>query len=119
MNRIERLKNRLPYGWQGVLVTTETNREYMVSFLSSAGTLLVFPGQAYFIIDSRYVEAAKKHVVGAEVILQEKLYSQIGELCRRHSATELLCETERSKNPTKCRRSVLPRQSLTLLFWRS
>ena len=94
MNRIERLKNRLPHGWQGVLVTTETNREYMVSFLSSAGTLLVFPGQAYFIIDSRYVEAAKKHVVGAEVILQEKLYSQIGELCRRHSATELLCETE-------------------------
>jgi Xaa-Pro aminopeptidase len=94
MNRIERLKNRMPRSCQGVIVMSETNREYLVHFLSSAGTLLIFPEQAYFIIDSRYIEAARKKVTGAEVVLQEKLYEQIGELCRKHNVSELQCEKE-------------------------
>lgn len=94
MNRIERLKTRLPRSYQGAIIVSDTNREYMAHFLSSAGTLLIFPENAYFIIDSRYVEAARKRVVGAEVLLQEKLYEQIGALCKRHGVSELLCEME-------------------------
>ncbi|MBQ8995668.1 MAG: aminopeptidase P family protein, partial [Oscillospiraceae bacterium] len=49
---------------------------------------------AYFIIDSRYYEAAKRNVVGAEVVLQGKLYQQIREICKTQNANELLCEEE-------------------------
>ena len=94
MNRIERVIKKLPAGTQGMIVSTETNREYLSNLLSSAGTLLVLEGNAYFIIDSRYYEVAKKKVTGAEVILQEKLYEQITSLCSRHGISELLCEEE-------------------------
>jgi len=94
MNRIEKLKNRMPAGWKGALVCSTTNREFMVHFLSSAGTLLIFPDEAVFIIDSRYVEAAKSSVIGAEVVLQGNLYEQIDEMCKKHGVDELLCEEE-------------------------
>ena len=94
MNRIERLWNKLPAGTKGAIVISETNREYLSELLSSAGTLLLIKDFAYFIIDSRYIEIAKKNVKGAEVILQGKLYDQISELCRKHCVDELLCEDE-------------------------
>ena len=94
MNRIERLRSKLPAGMQGYIVISETNREYLSSLLSSAGTLLVLGDSAYFIIDSRYFEVAKRKVEGAEVILQDKLYDQISSLCKNHGITELLCEEE-------------------------
>lgn len=94
MNRIERLKNKLHNGIQGAIVISETNREYLSGLLSSAGTLLIFNEYAYFIIDSRYFEIAKKKVTGADVILQGKLYEQISEICKKHCINELLCEDE-------------------------
>ncbi|MBR0343529.1 MAG: aminopeptidase P family protein [Oscillospiraceae bacterium] len=94
MNRIEKLRNKLPANTKGAIVISDTNREYLSKLLSSAGTLLIFPDTAYFIIDSRYIEVAKKNVVGAEVILQGKLYEQISELCSRHGIDEVLCEEE-------------------------
>ena len=94
MNRISRLKNKLPAGTEGVIVITDTNREYLSGLLSSAGTLLLLKDNAYFIIDSRYYEVAKKTVVGAEVILQEKLYDQISSLCIKNDVKDVLCEEE-------------------------
>ena len=94
MYRIERLWNKLPARTKGAIVISETNREYLSELLSSAGTLLLFKDISYFIIDSRYIEIAKKNVKGAEVILQGKLYDQISELCRKHCVDELLCEDE-------------------------
>ena len=64
MNRIQRLINDLPDIYDAALITTVTNREYMTRFLSSDGALLVFKNDAYFIIDSRYYEAAKSTVQG-------------------------------------------------------
>ena len=95
MTRIEKLRAALPAGCDGALVYSITNREYLSCFLSGdAGTLLVFRDAAYFIIDSRYIEIAKKTVAGAEVVLQGKLYDQVKELCRKHGVKRLLLEQE-------------------------
>ena len=94
MNRIQRLINDLPDIYDAALITTVTNREYMTRFLSSDGALLVFKNDAYFIIDSRYYEAAKSTVQGAEVILQGRLFEQIKELCAKHDAHKVAVERE-------------------------
>ena len=47
---------------------------------------MVFPEKAYFIIDFRYIEKAKKTVTACEVILQDKLYEQINSLIEKHGA---------------------------------
>ncbi len=95
MTRIEKLRDRLPADCDGALVYSITNREYLSEFLSGdAGTLLIFRDAAYFIIDSRYIEIARKTVKGAEVVLQDRLYAQVKELCRKHKARRILLEQE-------------------------
>ena len=59
MDRIEKLRKHLPEGFTAALVTSEVNRYYLLDFDSGdAGTLLVLPDAAYFIIDARYTEIA-------------------------------------------------------------
>lgn len=95
MNRIEKLRELLPNEHTGALVVSISNREYLTDFLSGdAGTLLVFADAAYFIIDSRYIEIAKRCVKGAEVILQDDLYSQVSDLCKSAGVRKLACEQE-------------------------
>ena len=43
---------------------------------------------------SRYIEVAKATVTGAEVILQDKLYDQLGELLKKHGARTVAIETD-------------------------
>ena len=92
MNQLERLMNSLPQGIDAALVSSHQNRRYLTGFASSAGTLLILREHAYFIIDSRYIEVARERVKGCEVILQDKLYNQIRELCASHSANTLAVE---------------------------
>ena len=87
MNRIEKLMKALPEGADAALITSDVNRRYFTGLGSTAGTLLAFRDAAYFIIDFRYIEVAKATVTGAEVILQDKLYDQLGE--------EIYCEALR------------------------
>lgn len=94
MTRVELLRNNLPQDVCGAVIATGTNRAYLSGLHSSAGTLLVLKDAAYFIIDSRYIEVAKKKVQGAEVILQGELGKQLSELCEKHGAKLLLCEQE-------------------------
>jgi len=77
--RIVALQNNMPEGVEGVVITSEVNRRYFTGFKSSAGTLLVTREKAMFIIDFRYIEAAKNTIKGCEIVLQEKMYSQIKE----------------------------------------
>ncbi|MDD4715223.1 MAG: Xaa-Pro peptidase family protein [Oscillospiraceae bacterium] len=55
------------YGLDAMLLTGEANRFYASGFASSDGIVLVTRGKSYFVTDSRYIEAAKKNVVGADV----------------------------------------------------
>ena len=60
---------------------------------SSAGTLVVFSEAAYLIIDSRYIEKARKTVIGCEVILQNRLFDQINALIEKHEAVKASVNT--------------------------
>lgn len=93
MNRIEKLMKALPEGADAALITSDVNRRYFTGLGSSAGTLVAFRDAAYFIIDFRYIEIAKATVTGAEVILQDKLYEQIGALLQKHAAKKIAVET--------------------------
>lgn len=91
-NRIERVFANLPAGFQAGLVNSFENRFYLLGFPSSAGTLLLFPEKAYFIVDFRYIEAARAKVQGIEVLLQEDLYAQILALLQKHGVAVLAVE---------------------------
>ena len=93
MNCIEKLMKALPEGADAALITSDVNRRYFTGLGSSAGTLVAFRNTAYFIIDFRYIEIAKATVTGAEVILQDKLYEQIGALLKKHGAKTVAIET--------------------------
>ena len=77
--RIENLKGILEKN-EAALIFDNINRFYFTGMQSSAGYLLVTPKNTYLLIDFRYYEKAKQTVKCAEVILSEKLYSQILEL---------------------------------------
>ena len=94
MNRIEKLMKALPEGADAALITSDVNRRYFTGLESSAGTLVAFRDAAYFIIDFRYIEVAKDTVTGAEVLLQDKLYEQIGALLKKHGAKTVTIETD-------------------------
>ena len=80
MTDLEKLCSRVTEAADCAVITDDVNRRYFTAMKSSAGTLVVFPEKAYFIIDFRYIEKAKKTVTACEVILQDKLYEQINSL---------------------------------------
>lgn len=59
MNRIELLQQQIP-NKSCALITSDVNRRYFSGMKSSAGTIIVFPEQAYLIIDFRYIEKQGK-----------------------------------------------------------
>ena len=84
MTDLEKLCLRVTEAADCAVITDDVNRRYFTAMKSSAGTLVVFPEKAYFIIDFRYIEKAKKTVTACEVILQDKLYEQINSLIEKH-----------------------------------
>lgn len=93
MNRLEALRERLPED-SCALITLDVNRRYFTGMKSSAGTLIVFKKCAFLIIDSRYIEKAKDTVTDCEVILQERLYSQLSELIADNHAERIWVESD-------------------------
>ncbi|MFT3951484.1 MAG: aminopeptidase P family protein [Oscillospiraceae bacterium] len=94
MNRLERLRAAVPTAADCFLITDAVNRRYFTGMKSSAGTLAVFRDAAYLIIDGRYYEKAKSSVTGCEVVLQKKLYDQLGVLFSRHNTRRAAVEID-------------------------
>ncbi len=92
MTHIERLRQSLDEH-SCALIDSDINRRYFTGMKSSAGTLLVFRDAAYFIIDFRYIEKARKTAHSCEVILQDKLYEQICALIEKHGAKRVLIDS--------------------------
>ena len=86
MTKLEQLCTNLAGFADCALITDDINRRYFTGMKSSAGTILVFKDKAYFIIDFRYIEKARKTVTNCEVILENKLSQQINELIEKHGA---------------------------------
>ena len=70
MNNIEKVRQALPgLGCDALLITSPVNRLYATGFASSAGILLLTAGGTWFFTDTRYIEAARGAIKGAEVLL--------------------------------------------------
>lgn len=79
------------------IITSDVNRRYFTGMKSSAGIVLVFPEQVYFIIDFRYIEKALKLLDGinfVEVVIQDRLYEQINSLLEKHNAKTVAVESD-------------------------
>lgn len=93
MNRIDTLRSRLPED-SCAIITSDVNRRYFTGMKSSAGTLIVFKNSAYLIIDSRYIEKARDTVTDCDVILQERLYSQLSGLIADNHTEKVWVESD-------------------------
>lgn len=109
MDRIAKLVAGLPADFGAALVTGEVSRYYLLDFDSGdAGTLLIFPGKSYFIIDSRYIEVAGRDVKNAEVVLQDSVWQQVGALLEKHGIKRLLLENSTTLAEFATLQSKLP-----------
>ena len=61
MTDLEKLCSRVTEAADCAVITDDVNRRYFTAMKSSAGTLVVFPEKAYFIIDFRYIEKGKRN----------------------------------------------------------
>lgn len=92
MNRIESLMQRLPDSVDCAWITSDINRRYLTGMASSAGTVLCFRDAAYLLIDFRYIEKARECVTDCQVLLQENLMIQVGNLLEKHHAKTIAVE---------------------------
>lgn len=86
-------------GADAILLTQPANRRYASNVLSSAGmVLLTTQGNAYFLVDSRYVETAEKNAgpLGYEIVMTmmeySTYYTAINQLLKKHGIRRLAIE---------------------------
>lgn len=93
--RAKKLLDAMPQGFEAALIGTPENRFYFLDFdAHSAGTLLVLPKKMVYIIDSRYIELAKKEVKNAEVLQEENLMEQLCEILKKEGVKHLYLDEE-------------------------
>jgi len=73
MNNIDKIRRALSeHAFGAMLISAPASRLFATGFSSSAGALLISAYDAWFFVDSRYFEAAKKAISGAHVLLVSK-----------------------------------------------
>lgn len=83
INNIKKLQAKLKDESCAALIYSEHNRYYFTGFPSTDGILLVTKNAAVFLIDSRYIEAAKRETRDCEVVLLSETAKQLGEFAGR------------------------------------
>lgn len=80
----------------GALIKSPSNKQYLLNMAcDDAGIILVTKQGVFYIVDSRYFEAAKRSENnGFEVILQKNVYEQISEICSEKKIKTLCVENE-------------------------
>lgn len=92
-SRTNALLARLP-DCEAALISSDANRFYFLGLdTGDAGTVLIMHDKTYFIIDSRYIEIARREIKDAELILEKKRDEQIGNILRSHGVATLYVET--------------------------
>ena len=91
--RISKLQEFLT-NTQAVILFEGHNRLYYTGFPSSAGTVIITKTKAFFLIDFRYYEKAKNTVKNMDVVLCERLYSQIYDILKEEKIQTVFLETE-------------------------
>lgn len=91
-DRIAFLQNELK-DKEAALISSYADRLYYTGFSSSAGYVVVTKGGAWFLIDFRYFEKAKKTVDSCEVILMKAFLKQLGEILSSQKVKTVYLET--------------------------
>lgn len=90
MNHFSQIAGALPaFRLDAMLLTGEANRFYASGFASTDGLVLVTRNKSYLITDSRYIEAAKKTVTGAEIYVLGRGATYANALARLLKAEEI------------------------------
>lgn len=72
-NRIYQIAKMLPEaGLDGILLTSRANRFYATGFDSADGVAVITKNKSFFFIDSRYIEAARASIEGAEIEMVDR-----------------------------------------------
>ena len=82
MSRFDKIAARLgDYGLDAMMITSEPNRLYATGFHSTAGMAIVTAAGSYFFTDSRYIEAASRHIDNCQILenTREKPMSMLAE----------------------------------------
>lgn len=90
--RVENIRAILKEG-ECALITSEPGRFYMTGFHSSAGTVVITPRKALFLIDFRYIEKARNVIKHFDVVLAEKLIEQLSNFFDKEKIDRIYCET--------------------------
>lgn len=85
----------IPESIDAAVITSDENRRYFTGLKSSAGTLIVLKNKAYFIIDFRYIELAKKTITDFDVMLQQNnIFEQISAILADNNVKTVAVEAE-------------------------
>ena len=71
MERLDKLRAKLPAGCDGILVTDELNQRYLTGFAYTDGYVLVTRSAALLLCDFRYIEAAR---AGADPAFEVRMF---------------------------------------------
>jgi Xaa-Pro aminopeptidase len=85
MNALLNLQKNLPQNLDCAIIFSEHNRRYFTGFDSSDGILFVTRGVAYFLVDFRYIEAAKSNIKGCEIVLLIDKSKQLLEFSQQYN----------------------------------
>ncbi|MCQ2455567.1 MAG: aminopeptidase P family protein [Clostridia bacterium] len=91
---IEKLQNSLNDD-EAAIIKSDANRFYLTGFSSSDGIVLLTRKSAYFLIDFRYFEKAKREVKNFEVLLLTKTISQINDICKTQGIKTVFTECDK------------------------
>ena len=91
INRIKNMQELLQ-GDEAFIVENASNRFYLTGFNSSAGVVLLTKEKAYFLIDFRYFEKAKKTVKTSEVILASAFLEDISNILQKENIKRVYFE---------------------------
>ena len=92
--RLKKLMEMLPEELDGAILLAPVHRKYYLGIVSSAGSLIITREKCFFIVDFRYIEMARKRIIGAEVILQDKLDEEIRQIISDHKLTRIGIDIE-------------------------
>lgn len=94
MNRMQTLLSVPKPENRAWLISSGVNRRYLTDFSSSAGTIALVGGEAYLLVDSRYVEAAQKNARDCTVLLETGSNAVLKDLLLGHGVKTVSVETK-------------------------
>ena len=91
-SRISLLTSFIPEDADAALIVSAQNTRYFTDFPCSDGYLLITREQAYFLVDSRYAEAAEKEAHSCQVVAYRKLSDELKNIILKNDVRTILLE---------------------------